>query len=90
MNSLIKPIDDDLNYLSKHANDLVSATAEATEERIVQAKKRLADVITRGKKIYSCAGESASAPYNIIDLLMRKNLYPVIAISIGAGLPSAI
>ncbi len=86
MNHPIKAISDDLSHLSKHANDLISATAEATEDRIVQARKHLADVLNRGKEIYSYAGESAGARCIAADLLMRRNLYPVIAIGIGAGL----
>ena len=86
MNHPIKPISDDLSHLAKHANDLISATAEATEERIVKARKRLAHVLARGKEIYTDAGENAGARCIAADLMMRRNLYPVIAIGIGLGM----
>ncbi|MEO8616480.1 MAG: hypothetical protein ABI600_15155 [Luteolibacter sp.] len=86
MNHPIKPISDDLGHLAKHANDLISATAEATEDKIVEARNRLADVLQRGREIYNHAGESAGARCMAADLLMRRNLYSVIAIGIGVGM----
>lgn len=86
MNYPTKPISDDLSHLAKHAKDLVSATAEATEGTIVEARNRLSDVLRHGKEIYNHASENAGVRCVAADLMMRRNLYPVIAIGIGVGL----
>jgi len=86
MNRSAQAITDDLVHLSKYAKDLMSATTDATGETVVEARKRLAHVLERGREIYGQAGEKAVAGCSAADIVMRRNLYPVIAIGVGLGM----
>lgn len=86
MNDITKTISNDINHIAKHANDLISATAGATEEKIISARNRLTDVLERGKEMYDHAKENVGARGMAADQMIREHLYPAIAIGIGAGL----
>ena len=80
MNTHAQAISDDLSHLSKYAKELISATTDATGEKIVEARKRLASVLERGKEMYGEAENRAVAGCSAADVMMRRNLYPVIAL----------
>ena len=86
MNYSTQPIKDELNHIAKRASELISATADATEGKIVEARNRLADVLHHGREIYDHASKNAGNRCIETDLMMRRNFYPVIAIGIGVGL----
>ena len=85
MNKETKAIRNDLVKLAEDARALIAVTADATGEKIVEARNRLAATLDKGKEAYGWVRDKATAGACAADVTVRKHPYEAIAISVGVG-----
>ena len=73
-------------HLVEYARELLEATAHVAEEKVVEARKRLAAAIERGKDAWHTVQESAVSGAKATDRAIREHPYPTIGIAFGVGL----
>lgn len=80
----------DIDQLIEHVQALMEATAGAAEEKVVEARKRLAAALEGGRgtcgRIHDKAVESASAA----NEALHEHPYKAVAIGVGVGLLSGL
>jgi len=75
----------DLQSLADDAKELLSATAGVAEEKVIQARDRLAAALEKGKDAWESARSNAVERVEATDKLIRANPYPAIGIAFAAG-----
>ena len=85
MSEQTKAIDKDLDQLAKDAGILIAATAGLAEEQVGEARKRLADMLERGRELYGSVRQRVSCGTRSADHRMHEHLYQTVAVGIGAG-----
>jgi ElaB/YqjD/DUF883 family membrane-anchored ribosome-binding protein len=78
------PINDP-GTLAEDARSLMAATAYVAEEGVVEARKRLAAALERGKEICGCVREKAVEGAKIADQAVHEHPYQAMGIAFGAG-----
>jgi len=63
----------------------MAATADATGEKVADARKRLAAALERGKEIYGRAREKVVERAKAADQAVHEHPYQAIAIGVGVG-----
>jgi ElaB/YqjD/DUF883 family membrane-anchored ribosome-binding protein len=71
--------------LAEDARALMDATADVGEEKVTEARKRLAAALERGKEIYGCARAKAVEGAKAADAAVREHPYQAIGIAFGVG-----
>lgn len=72
--------------LVEDARDLLAATANVGEGKVVEARKRLAAAIEKGKDAWHSVQATAVSGAKATDKAIRENPYRSLAIAFGAGL----
>ena len=71
--------------LMEDTQELLDATAHIAEEKVVEARKRLAAALERGKEVWNDVQEKAIAGAKATDTVIRDNPYQSIGIAFGVG-----
>ena len=85
MNKQTQAINDDLNTLADDARALMTATADVAGDKVVEARKRLAAALEKGKEMYGHVREQAVEGAKAADQTVRENPYQAIALGVGVG-----
>jgi ElaB/YqjD/DUF883 family membrane-anchored ribosome-binding protein len=72
-------------HLMADAKELLAATGHVAEEKVVEARKRLAAAIERGKEAWNTVQEKAVAGAKATDEVIREHPYQAIGIAFGVG-----
>jgi len=78
-------ISNDIGKLSEDAHALVDATADVAGEKVVEARRRLAAALERGREIYGQVRAKEIEGVCAVDKAMHEHAYEAIAIAIGIG-----
>jgi ElaB/YqjD/DUF883 family membrane-anchored ribosome-binding protein len=71
--------------LIEDAQALLSATHQVAEEKVVEARKRLACAIEKSKEAWSAVQEKAIASAKATDKVIRANPYQSVGVALGVG-----
>lgn len=85
MNKEAQAIGNDMGQLAQDARALIAATADVAEEKVVEARKRLAAALESGKEIYGRCREKAVEGAKAADEAVHAHPYQAIAIGVGVG-----
>jgi ElaB/YqjD/DUF883 family membrane-anchored ribosome-binding protein len=85
MNKETQAVCNDMGQLAEDAQALMAATADATGEKVADARKRLAAALERGKEIYGRAREKVVERAKAADQAVHEHPYQAIAIGVGVG-----
>lgn len=85
MNRDIQEVSNDLSTLTDDARTLMTATADMAEEKVGQARQRLAAALESGKELYGRVHDRAIAGAKNADHAVREKPYQAIAIGLGLG-----
>ena len=69
----------------KDTRALLAATADATEEKVIQARERITEALDQAKDTYAFVQKKAIAGVKAGDNLVRENPYRAIGIALGVG-----
>jgi ElaB/YqjD/DUF883 family membrane-anchored ribosome-binding protein len=72
-------------HLLEDAQALLAATAHVAEEKVVEARKRLAAAIDKGKETWNAVQEKAVASAKATDQVIRDHPYQAIGVALGIG-----
>jgi len=72
-------------HLVEDAQALLAATAHVAEEKVVDARKRLAAAIEKGKETWNNVQEKAVAGAKATDQVIRDHPYQAIGVALGVG-----
>ena len=78
-------VGDALGTLAEDARTLMAVTADVAGERVVDARKRLAAALERGKEIAGRVREKAIKGARAADEVVHEHPYQVIGIAFGVG-----
>lgn len=78
-------INHDVGQLAEDARALMTATADVAGEKVVEARKRLALALERGKQIAGQVRDKAVEGAKAADQAVHENPYQAIAIGVGIG-----
>ena len=79
------PISDNLENLAEDARALLAATADAAEDNVVEARKRLAAALESGRNAWESARDKAVEGVKVADEAIHRNPYPAIGVAFGVG-----
>jgi ElaB/YqjD/DUF883 family membrane-anchored ribosome-binding protein len=85
MNKETEAIRNDLAQLAADARALIAVTSDATAEKVVAARDRLAATLEKGKDVYGRMRDKATEGARTADVAVREHPYEAIAISLGVG-----
>jgi ElaB/YqjD/DUF883 family membrane-anchored ribosome-binding protein len=85
MNRETQAIRRDLRRLAEDAGTLVAATADVAGEKVVEARKRLAAALERGKEVYDRVSEKAVECTTAADEALHMHPYQAIGVALGVG-----
>ncbi len=85
MNKEAQAVSDDVVQLAEDARTLMAATADVAGEKVVEARKRLAIALERGKEMYGRVREKAVEGVKAADEAVHEHPYQAIAIGVGVG-----
>lgn len=71
--------------LAEDAQDLLAATADAAEAKVIEARKRLMAALERGKEVWGQAQDYAATKAKVADEVIRDYPYQSIGIAFGVG-----
>jgi ElaB/YqjD/DUF883 family membrane-anchored ribosome-binding protein len=71
--------------LAEDAQELLAATAHVAEAKVVEARKRLAAALERGKEAWSQVQDAAVEKAKAADEVIRDHPYESIGIAFGVG-----
>jgi ElaB/YqjD/DUF883 family membrane-anchored ribosome-binding protein len=69
----------------EQAKELLAATAEMTEEKVAQARKRLNKALEQGREVCNGMREGAMDGAKAADEFIRENPYATLGIGVGVG-----
>jgi ElaB/YqjD/DUF883 family membrane-anchored ribosome-binding protein len=73
-------------HLLEDAQALLSATAHVAEEKVVEARKRLAAAVEKGREAWNTVQEKAIAGARATDQTIRDHPYQSIGVAFGVGI----
>jgi ElaB/YqjD/DUF883 family membrane-anchored ribosome-binding protein len=85
MSQQTQAICNDMGQLAEDAQALMAATADATGEKVKEARNRLAAALERGKEICGRARAKAIQGAKAADEAVHEHPYQAIAIGVGVG-----
>ena len=75
----------DLESLAEDAKTLLAATADVAEEKVIEARERLAAALDQGKATWVRVQDHAIKRVRATDHSIRTHPYQAIGIALGAG-----
>jgi ElaB/YqjD/DUF883 family membrane-anchored ribosome-binding protein len=85
MNKETTATSNDAGTLAEDARALMDATAHLSEEKVGEARKRLAAALERGKEIYGRVREKAVEGAKATDAAVHGHPYQAMGIAFGVG-----
>ncbi|MGA2555482.1 MAG: DUF883 family protein [Verrucomicrobiota bacterium] len=85
MSKETQAVSNDMGQLAEDAQALMAATADATGEKVKEARHRLAAALERGKEICGRARDKAMQGAKAADEAVHEHPYQAIAIGVGVG-----
>jgi len=85
MSKETQAVRNDVSQLAEDTRALISATADVAEDKVSEARKRLAAALESGRAIYGRVREQAIEGAKVADQSVRENPYQAIAIGVGVG-----
>ncbi len=79
------PHSPDLESLAEDARALLAATADVAEERVVEARERLATALDRGKATWVRVQDRAIESAKATDQAIRTHPYQALGVAFGLG-----
>ena len=74
-----------MGALADDARGLMAATSDVAGEKVVDARKRLAAALERGKEVYGQVRDKAINSAKATDHAVRENPYQALGIAFGVG-----
>lgn len=74
-----------ITSLAEDAQDLISATANVAESKVIEARKRLNAALDRGRETWEQVQDAAVAKARATDEVIRDYPYQSIGIAFGIG-----
>ena len=78
-------IQENATNLAQDAQELLAATADVAETKVIEARKRLSAALERGKEAWGHVQEQAAAQAKVADELIHDHPYQSIGIALGIG-----
>ncbi len=75
----------DTQNLIEDAQALLAATAHVAEDKVTEARKRLAACIEKGKETWGIVQQKAVAGAKATDQVIRDHPYHSLGVALGAG-----
>lgn len=75
----------DVHDITRQAQELLAVTADVTEEKIAEARKRLNEALEQGREVYDDVREGAMEGVKAADEFIRENPYAALGIGVGVG-----
>jgi ElaB/YqjD/DUF883 family membrane-anchored ribosome-binding protein len=75
----------EVGNLVEDAQALLVATAHLTEEKVAEARKRLANAVEKGKEAWETVQEKAVAGAKATDEAIHEHPYRAISVAFGIG-----
>ena len=75
----------DLESLAEDARALLAATADVAEEKVVEARERLATALDRGKATWVRVQDRAVEGAKVTDHAIRTHPYQALGVAFGVG-----
>ena len=72
-------------HLLEDTQALLAATAHVAEDKVIEARKRLAACIEKGKETWEIVQQKAVAGARATDQVIRDHPYHSLGIALGAG-----
>jgi ElaB/YqjD/DUF883 family membrane-anchored ribosome-binding protein len=72
-------------HLLEDAQALLAATTHVAEEKVVEARKRLAAAIEKGKETWNSVQEKTIAGAKATDQVIRDHPYQSLGVALGVG-----
>ena len=72
-------------HLLEDAQALLAATAHVAEEKVVEARHRLAAALEKGKEAWNAVQDKTIAGAKATDQAIRENPYKAVFIALGVG-----
>jgi len=72
-------------HLLEDAQALLAATTHVAEEKVVEARKRLAAAIEKGKETWNSVQEKTIAGAKATDQVIRNHPYQSLGVALGVG-----
>ena len=85
MTKELETVKEDMIRLIEDARILLSATGDVAEEKMLEARQRLAAAVDIGKKFGCRIGAKASERVKAADAVVRGHPYETIGIALGVG-----
>ena len=85
MNKPTQAIRNDLSQLAEDTHALIGATADATSEKVGEARKRLAAALEHTKEVYDRVRDKAVVGVKTTDAAVHRHPYQAIGIALGVG-----
>ena len=86
MNRYTKAVYKELKNLTEDSQALLTATADAAEHEVVEARKRLSAALERSKQAWEQVQGQAREGMQAADEAIREHPYQALGIAFGAGL----
>jgi ElaB/YqjD/DUF883 family membrane-anchored ribosome-binding protein len=74
-----------LDMIASHAQDLITATADVTGEKVENARKYLSEALEQGQETYEDVREQALSSVRVVDDFISDNPYAAVGIGVGVG-----
>lgn len=71
--------------LIEDAQELLSATKQVGEEKVIEARKRLADALEKARQTWGMVQEKATAGAKAADQVVREHPYHTMGVALGVG-----
>jgi ElaB/YqjD/DUF883 family membrane-anchored ribosome-binding protein len=75
----------DAHTLAEDARALLEATAEITDEKVAEARKRLTEALETGREAYENLRERVVLGAKTADRVVHEHPYPTMAVVFGVG-----
>ena len=80
----------DAHTLVEDAQALLEATAEITDQKVTEARKRLADALENGQEVYQSLRNRVAAGAKAADKLVQDNPYRALGLTFGLGVLAGV
>ena len=77
---------DDMKTLGEDARALLAATADVAGEKVVEARKRLAAALERGKEMCGVVRDKAIEKARAVDERVHEHPYQAMGVAFGVGI----
>jgi ElaB/YqjD/DUF883 family membrane-anchored ribosome-binding protein len=90
MSELRKTANNDMEQLIEQVHALMAATADVAEDKVTEARKRVAAALETGKGLWGRVHETTVERARAANEALHEHPYKAVAISAGLGLLSGL